>query len=287
MLKFAIPNKGRLYEPTLKILKESGIKIIDAGSRKLFGKTSDGNIKILFVRAQDIPRYVEAGAADVGITGYDLVEESGADVKLLTELNYGCCSIVLAVPESSPITSLSQIKGKTIATTLPNLSKRYFKRKKIPVKIIRVSGATEIIPYIGIADGIVDIVSTGTTLAMNKLRILDIILESAAYFIANKKSLKEKGKAELIDEINLSFKSVLSAEKKKYIMLNATSEAILKKVINLIPCMESPTILKLAKKGEYAVHAVIDEEEISNTIRKLKKVGGKDILVLSIERVVH
>lgn len=286
MIRFAIPNKGRLSEPAIRMLDEAGIRLLDgeAGERKLFGSTSNPEVQVIFVRAQDIPEYVEAGAADVGITGYDLVVERGARVGIIERLNFGKCSVALAVPENSKIKNARALRNKGIATSLPNMTRAYFRKEKIPVRIVRISGAAEITPYLGIADAIVDNVSTGTTLALNALRVLETLLESTACLVANRKSAREK--REMIQEIALSFRGIMNAERKKYVMANVTSDEALEKVVRVMPCMESPTVLRLARKGEYAVHAVVDERELARAIRKLKEAGAKDILVLAMERVV-
>ncbi|MEW6329253.1 MAG: ATP phosphoribosyltransferase [Candidatus Micrarchaeota archaeon] len=286
MIRFAIPNKGRMCEPAIKMLGEAGMKLLngEGGERKLFARTSNPEVQAIFVRAQDIPEYVEAGAADVGITGYDLVAETGARVEVVERLSFGGCRVALAVPENSRARDARALRGKRIATCLPRITRAYFRRKKIPVKIVRISGAAEIAPYLGIADAIVDNVSTGTTLALNKLRVLEILLESSACLIANRKIAREK--RESVEEMALSFRGMISAESKKYVMANVTSEEALGRVVRLMPCMESPTVLQLAKKGEYAVHAVVEEGELARAIRRMKEAGAKDILVLAMERVV-
>ncbi len=286
MIRFAIPNKGRMCEPAIRMLEEAGIKLLngEGGERKLFARTSNPNVQVIFVRAQDIPEYVEAGAADAGITGYDLVVETGARVELIEKLNFGGCSVALAVPENSGAKSVRALRGKRIATSLPGITRAFFRKEKIPVKIVRISGAAEITPYLGIAEAIVDNVSTGTTLALNNLRVLETLLESSACFIANKKIAREK--REVVGEIALSFRGMMNAGGKKYVMANVGSDEALEKVVRVMPCMESPTVLRLAKKEEYAVHAVVEESELARAIMRMKEAGAKDILVLAMERVV-
>jgi ATP phosphoribosyltransferase len=283
-MRMAIPNKGRLCEPTIQLLERAGIRVGDSNGRKLYGKTNYDNISILFARARDIPKYVESGAADTGITGLDMIKEKNADVELIAKLNMGRCNVVIAVPEKSKVKKPSQLNGLRIATALVNVTKEYLKNKGIRAEVVELSGAVELAPYLGIADAIVDQTATGTSLAVNNLRIVDTLFESTACFIANRSSLVRMG--EEIEEVKFSFEGLINAEEKRYVMVNVTSDEILKRVIAVMPAMESPTVLKLAKKGEYAVHSVVDERELMSTVRKLKNAGAKDILVFGMGRVI-
>ena len=170
MIRIAIPNKGRLHNPTVDLLKEAGLPVLEGGTRKLFAKTNDPGITILFARASDIPEYVQNGAADVGVTGLDLIDETGARVEMLLDMDFGRTNLVLAVPEDSQYNTPQSLEGKKIATEFPNITSRYFKNLNINVTIIKVSGACELTPHVGIADAIVDISSSGTTLATNHLK---------------------------------------------------------------------------------------------------------------------
>ncbi|MEM3030298.1 MAG: ATP phosphoribosyltransferase [Candidatus Micrarchaeia archaeon] len=286
MVRLAIPNKGRLFEPTLELLRKAGVDIIDSGERALFGTTSNPDIQALFVRADDIPRYVEVGAADAGITGYDLIEEEAADVAILARLPYGVCRLSLAAPAGSGINNARDLQGKRVATKYVQSAKRFLQKKGVRCEVIEIAGAAEIAPFLGISDAIIDLVSTGTTLAVHKMKEVEVLLESSACFVANKKSLKEARKAELLKELALSFEGSRLAESRRYLMVNAPSQAVLDKVVRIIPSMESPTVLKLAREGEYAVHAVVEEKRVPAVIRRLKEAGAKDILVLHMERVV-
>jgi len=273
-MKIAIPNKGRMSEPAVELLREAGIKV-DI-TRGLLSKFKD--IDILFVRAQDIPEYVQDGAADLGVTGRDVVLESGAKVNILMSLGFGKAKLVVAVPKNSKIKSLKDItSGLKVATEFPNLTKKFFKKINKKVEVVNVSGATEITPYLGISDIIVDLTSTGTTLEMNNLKVISEIMETEAILIGNKKYKDEN--------MVLSLSSVIFAKNKRYIMVNVPVEK-LEEIKRIIPGMESPTVMSLAESDYVAVHSVIDEDEIFSVIKKLKKAGGKDILVLPIERVV-
>jgi len=285
MIRLAIPNKGRISNEILKLLEKIGLEIPENG-RKLYANTNNPNIQIVYARASDIPFYIESGVADIGITGEDMIKESQVDIQKLLKLNFGSCKIAVAAPKNSKIKSLKDFKGGLkVATKLVNITKEYFNSKNKFVEIIRLSGAIELAPNLGIADIIVDQVSTGTTLAANSLEIIDVICISELYLIANKKSLTKK--EDEIEDIKISIESVITAEQKRYVMANVKSEADLEKVIAVMPAMESPTVLKLAKAGEYAIQSVVDTNELIPTIRKLKRAGAKDILVMNMSRVVE
>lgn len=288
MIRIAIPNKGRLYEPTISIFKDAGLPVSGgAESRKLFAQTIDPDIQILFARAADIPEYVQDGAADVGITGLDLITERGAKVETLLDLKFGKASLVLAVPEDSNFQKAQDLEGKKIATEFPEITSQYFKKLGVNVEVIKVSGACEMTPHVGIADAIVDISSSGTTLMINRLKAIDSVFSSTVYLIANKESLRAKNK---ILDIKTALESVLNAKQRRYLMMNVP-EASLKAVKEVLPGMSGPTVMKVEPSklsGEtiLAVHAVVDADLIFTIVNKLKKVGAKDILVVPIERIM-
>lgn len=288
MIRIAIPNKGRLYEPTISIFKDAGLPISGgAESRKLFAKTTDPDIHILFARAADIPEYVQDGAADVGITGLDLIMERGARVETLLDLKFGKASLVLAVPEDSDLQKAQDLEGKKIATEFPEITSQYFERLGVNVEVIKVSGACEMTPHVGIADAIVDISSSGTTLLINHLKAIDTVFSSTVYMIANKESLKAKDK---ILDIKTALESVLNAKQRRYLMMNVP-EASLEVVKEVLPGMSGPTVMKvesgkLSEESILAVHAVVDADLIFTVVNKLKKIGARDILVVPIERIM-
>lgn len=287
MIRLAIPNKGRMCEDIRKLLEKIGLEVPENG-RKLYANTNNPSIQIVYARAADIPLYVSSGAADLGITGEDMLQETQTlkQVKKLLKLNFGRCKIAVAALQNSGIKSPRDYRGGLrVATKLVNVAKEYFNSKNVYAEIIRIAGATELAPYLGVADLIVDQVSTGTTLAANNLRIVDVISESEVYLIANPQSQIKKS-AEM-DELKISIESVITAEVKRYIMANVTSKKALNSVVAVMPAMESPTILKLAKKGEYSIHSVVDRSILIQTIRKLKQAGAKDILVMNMSRVVE
>jgi len=226
MIRIAIPNKGRLHEPTLMLFKDAGLPIFGGGheSRQLISKTTDPEITFIFARAADIPLYVEEGTADIGITGLDLVEERKADVECLLDLKYGSSRLILAVPETSEIQKPEELSGKRVATEFPEITKRFFEFKKIKnIEVIQVSGACEMTPHIGVAEAIVDITSSGTTMMINKLRAIETVFDSKVFMIANKKSLASQEK---IRDVETALESVLLAKTKRYIMMNLPAEAL-------------------------------------------------------------
>lgn len=284
-IQIAVPNKGRLREPTLRALDRAGIVLMDIDERMLYAKTADPEVRIIFIRASDVPRFVEEGAADLGITGYDLIRESNVDVEELLDLGFGRARVVIASSGKSKINTVSDVKpGMRVATKFVNLTRRYFEGKNKSVGIVRISGAAEIMPYLGVADLIVDVTSTGTTLGTHGLRIIDDILETSARLIANKQSLVEKSTK--IREIILAFESVMRAERKKLIMMNVPEKA-LATVKRALPAMAGPTLAKVeAIEPMWEVYSVVDEREVYKVVNNVKKAGARDILVIPIERIV-
>ncbi|ENN96323.1 ATP phosphoribosyltransferase [Methanocaldococcus villosus KIN24-T80] len=287
-IMFALPNKGRIYEPVMKLLERAGLKIT-AKSRSLFANTVDENIKVMFARARDIPEFVADGIADIGITGYDLILERGVEdrVEFLLDLNFGYAKLVIAAPEDSGIEKVDDIKdGMKIATEFPNITRKFFEKLNKKVEIIELTGATEIAPFIGVADLISDLTSTGTTLRLNRLKVIEEILTSTTRLIANKNSLNNKYKKEKINKIVLAIKSALYAEKKRLIMMNAPKDKI-DEIKKIIPGLAGPTVSEvLSDDNIVAVHAVVDEDEIFNLVPKLHALGARDILIVPIERIL-
>lgn len=285
-LKIAIPSKGRISDPALKLLGYAGIGLKDVINRKLFADTHHPDISVMFTRAADIPEFVADGAADLGITGLDLILEKGNRVKILEDLNFGKANLVLASPEDSSINGLKDLKDDmVVATEFPNLTHRYLHEKGINIKIVELSGSTEIAPFIGVADLIADLSSTGTTLKMNHLKVVDTIVESSVKLIANHDSFTQK--KVIIEEVLTGIQGVMEAESKKLIMLNVEKQR-LAQVEKAMPGMTGPTVSQvLSNKNMVAVHAVVDEKQVFKLVNRLKKVGAKDILVMSIERIIY
>jgi len=285
-VKIGVPNKGRLNERTIEILRKAGLDLGEDIGRRLYVKIRNQDIEVVFVRAQDIPSFIAAGAIDAGITGLDELAESGHELVVAMGLKFGYCHLAVAVPEASGITDISQIAdGSRIATSFPNLSKRYFESHGKKVDILVVTGAAEIMPYLGMSDYIVDLVSTGSTLRTNRLREVGTIIESQAAFITSEAAMANKG--EEIDEIASSISSVLMAEQRKYIMADVPKDR-LADAERILPGIGGPTVLDIAGNDQYvAVHAVIDSDKVYRAISELKKIGAKGILTTAIERLVE
>ncbi len=283
-LKLAVQKEGRLTDETLDFLRKSGLEF-ESYKQKLFSLCRNFPLEILYVRDNDIPDYVASGVVDLGILGQNILNEEKPKVKKLLNLKYGFCSLIVAVPKESTITKLTDLEGKTIATTYPKSTKNFFKRNNINVKILRISGSVEITPALGIAQAIVDLTSTGSTLALNDLRILTKIYDSESMLVVNEKAISKNGKKVLLEKLMTRFNSVLSAKNYKYVMMNAP-EKILPQLIKIVPGIKSPTISPLSKKGWISIQTVIKEEVFWETIEKLKKTGVQGIIVLPIEKMI-
>lgn len=284
VVKIAVP-KGHLEDATIRLLEDSGIGVINRDVRQLFARTNDPEIELVFVRAQDITDLVAKGATDMGITGYDLVQESGGDVVELLDLGYGSTRLIVAAHEKSGIRTTDDVKpGMRVATEFPNITRRYFGENGIEVELVHVTGATEITPLIGVADLIVDITSTGTTLRTHGLRVVDTILNSTARLIANRRSLQEKGAK--IEYITTAINSVLRARGRKLVLMNVP-EAKLQEIKRVMPGMAGPTVSRVeAAEPILAVQAVVDADEVYEVVRRAKAAGARDILVVPIERIL-
>lgn len=286
MLKIAVPNKGRLSEATLDLFRKSGLKV-ETAERKLFATALDKTVQILFVRAQDIPEYVQDGVAHLGITGADIVAETGKDVREVMDLQFGYCRLVVAVPEHSGWSDVKAIpNGARVASSFPNLTRQFFKDAGKDVKVVEVSGATEITPHVGVADAIVDLTSSGSTLAMNNLREVATILHSTARVVVGARAWDDARVRALVDPILASLASVVAARGKRYLMANVP-RARLDEVRRILPGISGPTIMDLLTHPEMvAAHAVVDDASLSQVIQGLKGIGATGILVLPIERLV-
>jgi ATP phosphoribosyltransferase len=284
-VRLAIPNKGRIAAPILDLVEKSGLHLSESGERRLISKTLDPHVEILFARPVDIPEYVATGAADLGITGRDMVIERRAEVQDLLDLKSGQGRLVLAVREDSEVTSIRDLRGLKVATEFPVITKAYFAKHHVPVNIVLVGGACEATPHLGIADAIVDLTSTGTTLKTNRLRILDQVLETSTHQIANRDALAAK--QEKIGEIRLALESVIHAKGQCYLMMNVKRTS-LDDVRRVLPGLSGPTVMDVASTEDLvAVHAVVSEERVYSLINALRREGAKDILVMSIQRMIR
>jgi ATP phosphoribosyltransferase len=280
-MRIAVPNKGRLHEPSMDLLERAGLHVENGADRKLYAGTVDPDVTVLFARASDIPEYVRDGAADLGITGLDQTRESGYDLVDLLDLGFGKCRLVLAAPEADDV-AIEDLAGKTVATEFPNVTRRYFAERGIETEVVEVSGATELTPHVDIADAIVDITSTGTTLAVNRLAILDEVLSSSVRVFARPDSVDDPK----VEQVVTAFESVLAAEGRRYLMMNVPRES-LDAVREVIPGLGGPTVMDVAGGEKVAVHAVVDERDVFEVINALKAEGASGILVTEIERLVE
>lgn len=283
-MRIAVPNKGRLHQPTIDLLERAGLHLIDGAERKLYAETVDPDVTVLFARAADIPEYVADGAAAVGITGLDQTRESGTNLVDLLDLDFGHCRLVLAAPEDSEIEHVEDLAGGTVATEFPEIARAYFEETGVSPRptISEVSGATELTPHVDIADAIIDITSTGTTLRMNRLAIIDEVMESSVRLFAR----PDTAQAPKVEQIQTAIQSVLAADGKRYLMMNVPQDRI-EDVKRVIPGLGGPTVMDIAGQDALAVHAVVDEQDVFETISKLREQGASDILVTEIERLVE
>jgi ATP phosphoribosyltransferase len=285
MVRLAIPNKGRIAAPIMDLMEKSGLHLPDVSERRLITRTLDPHVEILFARPIDIPEYVATGAADLGITGHDMVTERESDVEELFDLQFGKAKLVLAVREDSGITSAKDLKGAKVATEFPVITRNYFARHHVSVNIVIVGGACEATPHLGIAEAIVDLSSSGTTLKTNRLKVIDEVMETSTHLIANRNSLKNK--KEKIGEICCALESVVRARGQCYLMMNV-NRASLDTVKRVLPGLSGPTVMDVASTEDLvAVHAVVNEERVYALINALKRAGARDILVMSIQRMIR
>ena len=282
MLRIAVQNKGRLFEETMELLSEAGIKL-SPGKRSLLVQAKSFPVELLFLRDDDIPQAVADGVADVGIVGENEFVEKKQNAKVVKQLGFSKCRLSLAVPKAADYQGLSWFAGKKIATSYPEILSDFLKKNAIKAEIHVISGSVEIAPGIGLADAIFDIVSSGSTLVSNHLKEIEVVMKSEAILIANQNLSKEK--KEILKELVFRIESVKTAEDKKYILLNAPNEN-LQEIFDILPGMKSPTILPLAQDGWSSIHSVIGEKQFWEIIGKLKAAGAEGILVIPIEKMI-
>ena len=283
MLKIALPNKGRLSEEVRELFNDAGLEVRVRGDRALTASLG-GEFEAIFVRAQDIPEFVADGAADAGVTGWDLVCESGRELEMLMDLEFGRCRLVVAAREESGIQGLEDIQdGVRVASSFTRLTQEFFAKRGQKVTVVPVSGATEIAPHLGIADIIVDLTSTGSTLKMNGLREVGTIVQSSARLIARKNQPAED--AAKLEELRQALSSVLAARGKRYLMANVPRR-VLPNMREVLPGLNGPTVVDVQGSDFVAVHAVVPAKSIYRTIAALKSLGCEGILVTRIERLM-
>src|SRR5574344_1868909 len=284
-LRIAIQNKGILSEKIYALLSNAGLNFPSKSERTLQVTTRDGKYSLIFVRTQDIPRFVEDNVADLGFTGFDILTELGSDVDKIMDLDFGQCDMVVAVKEEDSYEKSEDLpESIKVATSFPNIAKRYFDSIGKVAKIIEVSGATEITPRLGLSNVVVDITSSGSTLKSNKLKIIGKILSSSAIVIARKglsKDLKSN-----VDALILALNSVIDAQDKKYLMAHIAKEN-LSKVKEFLPGLSSPTVMPLMNDDTHVVvHVVVDADKVYDSIQHLKKLGGEGILIMTVDQMV-
>jgi len=281
-LRLAVPNKGRLVEPTLRLLHDAGL-VFEEHDRSLVAHVQNHELDILFVRTSDVIEFVGDGVADLGITGLDLLAETGAELPRLRDLGYGRCRLAVAVPNDAPFGRVDDLAGHRVATAHPNTARRFFDQRGVAVDVVPISGAVEVAPRLGLAEGIVDLVSTGSTLAMNGLREVGDVLVSEAVLVSNPTADRDR-RAEL-EAIDTMVGAVIAARDRKYVMMNAPADR-LPELEDLLPALESPTVIPLAHDGMVAIHSVVGADEVWGLLPRLKAAGASGLLVLPIEKIV-
>lgn len=281
-LKVAIQKSGRLHDDSLKLLKSCGIKI-NNGKGQLKVNVQNFPIEILYLRNSDIPQYLEDGVVDIAIVGENLLIEQNKEVNVLEKLGFSKCRLSLAIPKDIEIEGPSYFNGRKIATSYPNTVRKYFEKKNIQPDIHIISGSVEIAPNIGLADGICDLVSSGSTLFKNGLKETDIVLNSEAVLASSLKLNSEK--QEILDRFIFRIKAVQRAKNSKYILMNVPNDKI-QQVSSILPVLKSPTILPLAQEKWSSLHSVIEEDKFWEVIDELKAAGAEGILVIPIDKIV-
>lgn len=282
MLRIAVQSKGRLFDDTMNLLSEADIKV-SASKRTLLVQSSNFPIEVLYLRDDDIPQSVASGVADLGVVGENEYAERDEDVEIISRLGFSKCRLSLAIPKEIDYPGLEWFNGKKIATSYPHILNKFMAANNIKADIHVITGSVEISPGIGLADGIFDIVSSGSTLVSNNLSEVEIVMQSEALLIGNKNMDTEKRKT--LQDILFRFEAVRSAEDKKYVRMNAP-KARLNEIINVLPGLKSPTIIPLADEEWCSVHTVLDQKRFWEIIGKLKELGAQGILVTPIEKMI-
>ena len=282
MLRIAIQSKGRLYEETMALLQEADIKI-PSSKRILLVQSSNFPVEVLFLRDDDIPQSVANGIADLGIVGENEFVERNEDAEIVKRLGFSKCRLSLAIPKDVDYPGLSWFEGRKVATSYPGILERFMENNGIKTDIHVITGSVEIAPGISLADAIFDIVSSGSTLVSNRLKEVEVVMQSEALLIGNK-NLSEEKKA-ILEELLFRIEAVKAAEDKKYVLMNIPTEK-LGEIIEVLPGMKSPTVMPLAQEGWSSVHTVLDQKCFWEIIGKLKALGAEGILVLPIEKMI-
>jgi len=281
-LRLAVPNKGRLAEPAVELLRNAGLEF-ELSERRLSAAVRNVDIELLFVRTEDVAEYVADGLVELGLTGADLVAEHGGALRTVLPLGFGACSLVLAVPRDAEHTATADLAGCRIATSFPRVTAAFLDTEGVEAQVVEVRGAVEVTPQLGVADAVVDLVASGSTLRMNGLRPIATLLASEAVLVARNGATDADDRVgELVDML----RSVLDARGREYMMMNAPVEA-LERIRALIPGLSGPTVMPLADPAFIAVHSVVERSQLWRIVPALKAVGARDILVVPIEKVVR
>jgi ATP phosphoribosyltransferase len=281
-LRLAVPNKGRLAEPAVELLRNAGLEF-ELSERRLSAAVRNADIELLFVRTEDVAEYVADGLVELGLTGADLVAEHGGALRTVLPLGFGACSLVLAVPRDAGHSATADLAGCRIATSFPRVTAAFLAAEGVEAQVVEVRGAVEVTPQLGVADAVVDLVASGSTLRMNGLRPIATLLASEAVLVArNGATDRDERVGGLIDML----RSVLDARGREYMMMNAPVEA-LERIRALIPGLSGPTVMPLADPAFIAVHSVVERSQLWRIVPALKAVGARDILVVPIEKVVR
>jgi ATP phosphoribosyltransferase len=279
MIRLAVPNKGRLQQPTTELLRTAGLAF-ETTERALSVTADNAEVELLFVRTEDVPELVSDGVADLGITGQDLLAEAGAGLEVLAELGFGRCRLAAAVPATSPAEKVDDLAGRRVATAHPRTTEAFFAGRNIDVTVVPLRGSIEVATKLGVADAIVDLVSTGSTLMVNGLREIGVVLSSQAVLVASPAAGNGA-----VARVATALRAVVAGRHKRYLLLNAPQRSVAA-IARLIPGLEAPTVVPLAEEGMVAVHSVVDAGEIWNLLPRLEEAGGRGILVLPIEQLV-
>lgn len=282
MLRVAIQSKGRLNEESTALFQEIGISVDDS-KRKFLSQSANFPLEVLYMRDDDIPQVVASGTASLGIVGLNEVEEKGVDVEIVERLGFGGCRISLAIPKAEEYDGPQYFNGKRIATSYPNILRKYLADNGIDAKIEIITGSVEIAPAAGIADAIFDIVSSGGTLVSNGLKEVEKVFWSEAVLIAGPGLTAEDRK--LLEEIQFRLDSVKVSRGKKYLLMNLP-QASVEEAVKILPAMRSPTVMPLAAEGWCSMHSVVDEADLWDKIRQLKAIGAEGILVLNVDKII-
>jgi ATP phosphoribosyltransferase len=281
-LRLALPNKGRLAEPSIDLLRAAGLDF-ELSDRRLSASVANADLELLFVRTEDVAEYVADGLVELGLTGADLVAEHGGDLRTILPLGYGACSLVIAVPRDAGIGDVSELGGARIATSFPRVTSAYLASCGVEAQVVEVRGAVEVTPELGVADAVVDLVASGSTLRMNGLRPIATLLASEAVLIGRAaRADGDERVAMLVDML----RSVLDARGREYMMMNAPADA-LDRIRSLIPGLSGPTVMPLADPTQIAVHSVVERSQLWRLVPALKAAGARDILVVPIEKVMR